>query len=175
MYLLFIFRHHSLDGGSEVCFFLCLFLFLPWIKYRCYVFIDFLTPLPGHVVGTFLNESQHLVNCGGTRKACPLDRSRLPSRSQLGSVTIYHLSRKVSEQLQLTLKFLRDVGVRKLVYPALVCTCPEQLVTKCWSYCTLARCPLLHGGFHENPRKRAERGPGLSPVAPPWGIWPCPV
>lgn len=100
-------------------FFLCLFLFLPWIKYRCYVFIDFFIPLPGHVVGTFLNGSQHLVNCGGTRKACPLDGSRLPSRSQLGSVTIYHLSKKVSDQLQLTLKFLRDVGVRKLVYPAL--------------------------------------------------------
>ena len=96
-----------------------LFLFLPWIKYRCYVFIDFFIPLPGHVVGTFLNGSQHLVNCGGTRKACPLDGSRLPSRSQLGSVTIYHLSKKVSDQLQPTLKFLRDVGVRKLVYPAL--------------------------------------------------------
>lgn len=66
--LLFIFGHHSLDGGSEICFFLCLFLVLPWIEYRCCIFIDFLILLPGHVVGTFLNGSQHLVNCGGQER-----------------------------------------------------------------------------------------------------------
>lgn len=173
--LVFIFGHHSLDGGSEICFFPCLFLVLPWIKYRCYIFIDFLILLPGHVVGTFLSGSRHLVNCEGTRKACPFDHSRLLSRSCLGSVTLYHLSRKVRHQLQLPLKFLRDVGVRKLVYPALVCSCPERLVTKCWSFCTLTLCPLSQGGFHENPRKRAEKEPGLSPIAPPGGIWLCPV
>ena len=90
--LVFIFGHHSLDGGSEICFFPCLFLVLPWIKCRCYIFIDFLILLPGHVVGTFLSGSRHLVNCEGTRKACPFDHSRLLSRSCLGSVTLYHLS-----------------------------------------------------------------------------------
>lgn len=62
--------------------------------------------------------------------------SSFPGRSQLGSVTICLLKRRVSGQSQHVTRSPRDIGAGQLVYPALVSTAPEQLVTKLSLFCS---------------------------------------
>lgn len=82
------------------------------------------------------------------KEACPVNCSRLPGKSQLGSVTIWLLSRRVSGQPQHVTRSPREIGAGQLVYPALVCTASEQLVTK-----LKFLPPLLQGCFPGNPKK----------------------
>lgn len=59
-----------------------------------------------------------------------MNLSSMPGRSQLGLVNTYHLSRRVNSLFQLGTSSPRDIGAGQLGYPALVCTSPNQLVTK---------------------------------------------
>lgn len=94
------------------------------------------------------------------QKSCPLNLSRLAGRSQLGSVTIYRPSRRVSDWSQLAIKFPRDIGARKLVYPGLVCTSPERLVTKCRLFCPPAPPLFITKLLSRQPQEKNRKGAG---------------
>lgn len=59
-----------------------------------------------------------------------MNLSSMPGRSQLGLVDTCHLSRRVNSLFQLGTSSPRDIGAGQLVYSALVCISPNQLVTK---------------------------------------------